>query len=480
MKSMRVIIFSIVLFTLSIGLAYFIYLGYFTRFWQDDWCYNADFQRLGLIGTLKGYNYITTYASNRFSLTLFSGFLYYLGVVGVQILPGIVIAGLLGTNYWFLINMMKIFNRQYSKIFVLIIAMSIVFFTIYLAPDRFQSFYWRSAILPYTFPLIFFILLAAIITSRIVNPSKKLKWLIPVIVIISFLGSGFSEAGGAFFFTGLAILLLLIYWQKALFTKNILKELISSIVLGLLSSLSALVLMLLSPANTLRQISYSEPSSFIETITLSIKFGIIFIIDSLKSYPLPHLIFFILIFSASFLVYKQNNHRAESFISMAKKQLFILVISTSLTIALHAPSAYIEGNPPADRTLIISRWIVLLGLSAIAWVIAEYLATLLKSNVFNTVMLIFLVLSNLYLLRAIYQTFDYHQSRFEKIATVWDERDESIRSQKEDGVEIIHVKAIDSQFLGGGVLEWYPEPNWVNLCAADYYQVKEIRATLDW
>ena len=358
--------------------------------------------------------------------------------------------------------------------------MSLVFFTIYLAPDRFQSFYWRSAILPYTTPLILFILIAAIITERILNPAKKSKWLIPVIVIISFLGSGFSEAGGAFFFTGLAILLLLIYWQKTFLAKNNLKELISSIGLGLLSSLCALVLMILSPANTPRQNSYSEPSSFIETITLSIKFGINFIIDSLKSYPLPHLIFFILIFSASFLVYKQNNHRAKSLIFMVKKLLFVLVISTSLTIALHAPSSYIEGNPPADRTLIISRWIVLLGLSALAWVIAEYMAALLKSNVFNIVMLLFLVLSNLYILRAIYQTYDYHQPRFEKIASVWDERDESIRSEKEDGVEIIHVKAIDSQFLGGGVLEWYPEPNWVNMCAADYYQVKEIRATLDW
>ncbi len=480
MKTIRVILFSILLFTLSIGLAYFAYLGYFTRFWQDDWCYNADFQRLGLIGTLKGYNYITTYASNRFSLTLFSGFLYYLGVVGAQILPGIVIAALLGTNYWFLINMLKIFNRQYSKILPLITAMSLVFFTIYLAPARFQSFYWRSAILPYTFPLIFFILLAAIITARIVNQSKKSKWIIPTIVIISFLGSGFSEAGGAFFFTGLAISLLLIYWQKTFLPKNILKELVTNISFGLLSSLSALVLMILSPANAPRQIFYSEPASFIKTISLSVQFGFDFIIDSLKSYPLPHLVFFILIITASFLGYKKNNHRTLSLISMIKKLLVVLVISTLLTIALQAPSAYIEKNPPADRTFVISRWIILLGVSALALIIAEYMAALLKSKVFTIVMTIILSISTLYLLRAIYQTYDYHQPRFERIASVWDERDESIRSQKKDGVEIIHVQAIDSQFLGGGVLELYPEPNWVNLCAADYYQVKEIRATLDW
>lgn len=210
------------------------------------------------------------------------------------------------------------------------------------------------------------------------------------------------------------------------------------------------------------------------------QFGIDFIIDSLKSYPLPHLVFFILIFTASFLVYTQNNNRTQSLISMVKKLLVVLVISTSLTIALQAPSAYIERNPPADRTLVISRWIILFGLSALAWLIAEYIAALLKRKVFTIVMFIFLALSNLYLLRAIYQTYDFHQPRFEKIASVWDERDKLIRSQKGDGVEIIHVQSIDSQFLGGGVLELYPDPNWVNMCAADYYQVKEIRATLDW
>ena len=79
-----------------------------------------------------------------------------------------------------------------------------------------------------------------------------------------------------------------------------------------------------------------------------------------------------------------------------------------------------------------------------------------------------------------YQTYNYHQSRYERIAAVWDERDASIKSQKDKGANVIHVQAIDSQFLGGGILEWYPEPNWVNMCAAEFYQVKEIRATIDW
>ncbi len=480
MKIAKEIIFSILLLTLSIGLVYFAYLGYFTRFWQDDWCYNADFQRLGFFGTLNGYKDITTYASNRFSLTLFSGLLYYLGVLGVQILPGLVIVSFLGTNYWLIINLQRIYKREYSKFFALITAMALVFITIYIAPDRFQSFYWRSAILPYTFPLIFFILLIAIVSSRFTNPSKNKKWYIPSIFIISFLGSGFSEAGGAFIFTGLAILFLFIYWKRTFLLINIFKELLTSVGVGLFSSFSALVIMALSPANTPRQISYSEPSSFFETISLSIEFGFDFVIDSLKSYPLPHLILFILIFTISFLLNDQKNQMVPSFKLLIKRLLIVLVISVSLIIALQAPSAYIERNPPAERTLVISRWVFLLLICSAAWLVAEYSRVLLKNKKYLLVMVLFLILATFYISRAIFQTIDYYQPRFERIASAWDERDDLIRSQKARGVEIIYVRAIDSQYLGGGILEWYPQPNWVNMCAAEYYQVKEIRATLDW
>ena len=54
---------GLVLFLTGLGL--FAYLGIYNRYWADDWCYNADFRELGFFGTLKGYTYITTYASNR-------------------------------------------------------------------------------------------------------------------------------------------------------------------------------------------------------------------------------------------------------------------------------------------------------------------------------------------------------------------------------------------------------------------------------
>src|SRR5512132_4418584 len=89
--SKRVVtILGLILFLSGLGL--FAYLGFYNRYWADDWCYNADLKQLGFWGTIKGYTYITTYASNRYSLTLFSGLFYALGLLGVQIMTLAVIA----------------------------------------------------------------------------------------------------------------------------------------------------------------------------------------------------------------------------------------------------------------------------------------------------------------------------------------------------------------------------------------------------
>jgi hypothetical protein len=238
--------------------------------------------------------------------------------------------------------------------------------------------------------------------------------------------------------------------------------------------------MALSPANAPRQISYSEPSSLIETISLSVKFGVLFVFDMLKSYPLPLFTFFFIIFSISYLSNQNISMSKQKILSQLKLVFGFLLIALILTIALHAPSAYIEGNPPGTRTLVISTWLILVAISTLGWFVGNLFSGKFKKYPYKLIVLLILLGSSFYIIRAVYQTYNFHQTRFERIASVWDKRDALIKSQKEKGFDIVDAHAIDSQFLGGGILEWYPEPNWVNMCAAEYYEVKEIRATIDW
>ena len=62
---------GLVLFLAGVGL--FAYLGYYNRYWADDWCYNADFKNLGFLETVAGYAYNVTYTPSRYSVTIFAG-----------------------------------------------------------------------------------------------------------------------------------------------------------------------------------------------------------------------------------------------------------------------------------------------------------------------------------------------------------------------------------------------------------------------
>src|SRR5688500_7857599 len=69
------------------GLATLASLGFYNRYWADDWCYNNDFKHQGIVKAVG--NYLATgddadrgYSTNRYSLTLLAGWLYLLGIFG--------------------------------------------------------------------------------------------------------------------------------------------------------------------------------------------------------------------------------------------------------------------------------------------------------------------------------------------------------------------------------------------------------------
>ena len=89
---MRSIILWALILLLALGLIYFAYLGSLNRNYADDWCYNADFKELGFSQTIAGYTSNTEYASNRFSLTLFAGLFFPLGILGLKMISLFVLA----------------------------------------------------------------------------------------------------------------------------------------------------------------------------------------------------------------------------------------------------------------------------------------------------------------------------------------------------------------------------------------------------
>jgi hypothetical protein len=63
-------------------------------------------------------------------------------------------------------------------------------------------------------------------------------------------------------------------------------------------------------------------------------------------------------------------------------------------------------------------------------------------------------------------------------ASVWDERDQIIRQAKEQNINQVNVRALDSSPVGNINDLKVRETHWINNCAERYYGVEIIRASL--
>src|SRR5512141_893554 len=201
-------ILNIGLIVLFSGLALFIFLSYYNRYWADDWCYNADFRIKGFTETLRGYFYDTTYTPSRYSVTIFAGLLQAFGVLGVQWMTPLTIlfwvAGLIFL-FW---NIARLSGLQPATALLAFISALIVFFSIYLTPQLYQSLYWRTGMLTYTTPLVLTTWLFVLITRQglVTKPSK---WEIVLAAVLALLTGGCSEAGTTVLVSALGLYVLL-------------------------------------------------------------------------------------------------------------------------------------------------------------------------------------------------------------------------------------------------------------------------------
>ena len=147
-----------------------------------------------------------------------------------------------------------------------------------------------------------------------------------------------------------------------------------------------------------------------------------------------------------------------------------------LIAASQIPAIYIEGGPPAPKALISARFTLLFALAAIFWLLGSWLTTFVKAN-YRYAVLVLILIPIFYTVRPILSTYD-ELPRYVERAAVWDQRDNSIRDAKAQGILQIDVKGIDSKYMGQ-TLDFKEKPNfWVNGCAEIFYGVDEIRATL--
>ena len=478
----RLLPIAIIFALFSIGLALLghAYTGSFMRYSGDDYCYGGILTEHGFIGG-QAYAYLNPvpFHGNRYSLTFFAFLVGLFPPSANGLLP---ITAIILLTIGLALAVQKIASNTSTKTLInesWLMAGFLVFVSLYTAPDLPQSPYWRSSMLPYLAPVIGNIFLVVLILFNQAKSRNSVAALI-VLFALSIVSGGFSEAVAAIQIGVSAVWLFIILlgkWGNYQVTPQ--KSI--PVAIALLGSLLAFAILLISPS-TQPEISESGLlSNLIQHGVISVRYANDFIIGSLKGLPLPHAITLILFFVLSV----QTSSRSNPIIGPGRMLPIILIFTIALCYLLiamgMAPSVFARGYYPNPRALIAGRFILMVTVAVIGWVIGFYFSRNLSWSSFGARFLVLTATAvfagvAIYSLRGAYQTFR-NASRYQIWAALWDVRDERIRDDLENGVRDLEVVQIEKIFQWVAELSANPM-SWYNGCAAEYYGARSISASL--
>lgn len=450
---------------LILALLPFVYTGWFARYQADDYC---AAQLLREEGFWRAQWLSYTGWSNRFATMLVTGLLDPLDVTGMQILPGLLTAGLLGAAVLLLFRLRALTGARIPGAFLWALAAGGVFLGLYTLPERFQALYWRSGSVTYTLPAVCLLLLLAALTAR---PGARRGWRRAALLgLFSFFAAGFSETTAAVQITVLALgLAAILVFAKAAGPGGVDW---SGWAAALVGALAALIVMILAPGNAVRMGQMPPPPGFFAWLGMSLRHGAAFLADGLSSYLLPRAAGLVLGLGLALL---QDWSRTPAR-RLAWTLLAVPTAACLLAVAACAPSAYAQSAYPEPRALSMANFILTGGVIAAGWLIGgliqKGLAGRLPPGLIRAAAVAGLLIVGAYALYAGWRVLG-EAAEYRARAAAWDDRAAQIEQLRLGGAAAVEVEALDSI---GSIAELSADPeDWVNRCAAGYYGVEEIR-----
>jgi len=455
-----------------IALALYAYLGTFSRYGSDDYCLSAFFLRDNL-GTAMVQRYFT--ASSRYTNILFIGLVDNLfGWYNVAILPGLMIALFVTGLYLLLKEIGEMLKLSWSRGLSLFLSLLLVYFSITQAPDLYQTLYWRAGMTSHFAPVVLIPFFGAFLLRQI----RKANQHAPSILIqaacflIPFLIGGLSEPPTAFMITALGLGICAAWWWSDARQR---RPVLTVLAWSLLGALTALIVMGVAPANSIRM--QTPPPPFPELVSRIIYYPSYFITDTLRTLPIPTLVS---IAVPAVLFYVKYVHPAPGLSKEARGRLGILLIVVLIftylfVAASFAPSAYGQSYP-APRARFIARLLLtsafMLEGALLGTLIAQVQKKFFQSVYLRGFAILVLIIFALYPLRTAWRI-SAEIPAYQEYAAAWDAREAEIRALKAQGVLDVQVRFLSSertQDLGDH------RDFRLNRCAATLYGVDSIIA----
>lgn len=454
------------------ALAVYAYLGTFSRYGSDDYCLSAFFFQDNLFNAMIQRYFV---ASSRYTNILFIGLVdKVFGWHNVAILPGLMIALFVLGLYLFLKEIGEMIGWKPGRGMIFFLSLLLVFFSIAQAPDLYQTLYWRAGMTSHFAPLVLIPFFGAFLLRQVrkANERPPSIWVQAACFFLPLLLGGLSEPPTALMITVLVLgIVAAWFWSAGRQRRSIWT------VLGwsLLGALTALVVMAVAPANSIRM--QTPPPPLPELIARIILYPSYFIADTFQALPLPTLVTVLL---AVLLFYVNYVRSPQDLSQEARARLLLLLIAvlffTYLFIAASfAPSAYGQSYP-APRVRFIGRLLLTAAFlleGALLGMLAAYgKAAFWKSATLRGVATIGLFLLVLYPLRTAWRV-SADIPVYRKYATAWDAREAEIYRLKAEGVQDLTVRFLSAertQDLGDHA------DFRLNRCAATLYGVDSIVA----
>ena len=453
-----------------IPLALYAYLGIFSRYGSDDYCISAFYLQKNIVNAMIQ-RYLT--ATSRYTNIIFTGLADKIfGWYNVAILPALMLALFVGGIYLLFREIVEILQLSWSRWMVFFLSLLVVYFSITQAPNLYETLYWRAGMTSHFAPLALIPFFGTFLLKQIrkVREGSPAFWVQATCFLIPLVIGGLSEPPTALMITILFLAVVATWWwSDARYRRSVLTLLIWS----LIGALTALIIMALAPANSLR--TQTATPGLIELVSRIISYPAYFILDTLRTFPIPTLVTIIV---PGLLFYVKYTCSSPDLSREARNRLGILMILVLLLTYLFiaagfAPSAYGQSYP-IPRARFIGRVLMTMALimeGALLGILVSQLK-LFQSVTFQRLATFLLIILMLYPVRNAWRTFreiPVYQQR----AAAWDARESEIKALKAEGETDLVVRFLSNERLQDlGDHTGFR----LNRCAAALYGVNSIVA----
>jgi hypothetical protein len=425
--------------------------------------------------TLAGYN--TWF--NAYTILFFVQLVDWAGIWGFRLMSGVTILLWTASLTWLFTEIGRALKLRAGFAVNLWLAGSVVFLSLYQAPNLYQILYWRTSLIPYTLPLVFFIGIAAFLLryARVPYQKSRAIWTGAISLFLVFAASGLGETTSAMQI-GLLFVAVVVFWVTKSHRHR--KDMLGILLASLATAVVSLLIIAFSPGTINRLDRIMEQTPLYNPVTLSIQtitYTGQFLWNHFRSAPLPALIMTALPFAALYIRSTRDGSDG-SWLSASRVRLAVLLVPLLMFIVIgfsFAPSAFVRTFPVARARLAsIALLTLCLALEGgLLGILAARFRALGSAVYLRGAVAALLAVLIYYPLRVAPRVYAA-LPEYRYFAQAWDARDASIRQAIAEGATDLVVVQLDSI---GGVGEYKgSERDWINRCAARFYGLNTLRA----